>query len=117
MVAGGGYGSSELTTIRTPEPFDFKPSENWPKWKKQFEQFWVASGLAKEDEPRQVNTLLYCLSEEADDVLASTSIIAEGKKKYAMVLEKFDTFFQVKKNVTSSKKIQWNSISLLSIVL
>ena len=85
--------------LRTPEPFDFKQPDNWPKWKKRFEQFRVASGLATEDESRQVNTLLYCLGEEADDVLASTNITDEGKKKYATVVEKFDAFFQVRKNV------------------
>jgi hypothetical protein len=82
-----------------PEPFDFKQPDNWPKWKKRFEQYRVAFGLSAEDKPRQVNTLLYCLGEEADDVLASTNITAEGKKKYATVLEKFDAFFQVRKNV------------------
>ena len=57
-----------------------------------------ASGLTKEDEPRQVNTLLYCLGEESDDVLAS-NITEESKKKYATFLEKVDVFFQVRKNV------------------
>ena len=80
MVAAVGYGSMNLQ-LRTPEPFDFKQPDNWSKWKKRFEQFRVASGLTKEDEPRQVNTLLYCLGEEADDVHASTNITEEGKKK------------------------------------
>ena len=85
--------------LRAPEPFDFKQPDNWPKWKKRFEQFRVASGLSKEDESRQVNTLLYCLGEEADDVLTSTNITEDDRKKYATVLAKFDAFFQVRKNV------------------
>lgn len=85
--------------LKTPEPFDFKQPDNWPKWKKRFEQFRVASGLAKEDEARQVSTLLYCLGEEADDVLSSTNIKADDRKKYETVLAKFDGFFQVRKNV------------------
>ena len=40
------------------------------------------SGLDKEDEGRQVSTLLYCLGEEAHDVLTSTSISAKDRKKY-----------------------------------
>ena len=41
----------------------------------------------------------YCLGEEAHDVLTSTSISAEDKKVYAKVLEKFDGYFDVRKNV------------------
>ena len=86
--------------LTTPEPFDFKQPDNWPKWKKRFEQFRVASGLATETEPRQVSTLLYCLGDEADDVLTSTNISADDRKKYDKVMEKFDAFFQARKNMT-----------------
>ena len=72
--------------LKTPKPFNFKQPDNWPKWKKRFEQFRVASGLATEDEA----TLLYCLGEEADDVLSSTNIKADDRKKYETVLAKFD---------------------------
>ena len=60
--------------LRIPEPFDFKELHNWFKWKKHFEQFWVASGLSKENKSSQVNNLLYSLRKEAVDVLASTNI-------------------------------------------
>ena len=46
-----------------------------------------------------MSTLLYCLGEEADDVLTSTNITAENRKKFADVLQKFDEFFKVRKNV------------------
>ena len=48
---------------------------------------------------KQVNTLLYCLGEEADAVLASTHATEEEKKSYDSVLGKFDSFFKVRKNV------------------
>ncbi len=67
--------------LKVPELFDFKQPDNWPKWKKCFEQFRVASGLSKEDEPRQVSTLLYCLGEEADNILTSTNIKNDDRKK------------------------------------
>ena len=85
--------------LRPPDRFDFKQPDNWSKWKKRFEQFRIASGLAKDDEARQVSTLLYCLGEEAEDVLASTRITDDEMKKYTSVLTKFDEFFQVRKNV------------------
>jgi len=85
--------------LRPPEPFDFKKPDGWAKWKRRFEQFLSASGLDKEDEARQVSTLLYCLGEEAEGVLASTNISEEARKKYKDVMEKLDEHFRVRRNV------------------
>ena len=71
----------------------------WPRWRKCFEQFRIASGLSTEGEERQVNTLLYCLGDDAEDVLRSTNISEEDRKKFNVVRDKFDQFFQVRKNV------------------
>ena len=86
-------------SLQPPQPFPFDTPDEWPKWRRRFEQFCVASGLSKEDEERQVSTLLYCLGEEADDVLTSTNISAESRKKYDDVLAKFYTHFKVRKNI------------------
>ena len=85
--------------ITPPEKFDFKKPDEWLKWKRRFEHFLSASGLDKEDEARQASTLLYCLGEEAHDVLASTNISTEDSKKYSKVLKKFDDPFDVRKNI------------------
>ena len=75
-----------------------RPDE-WPKWKKRFQQYRSASGLDAESEPRQVDTLLYCLGEEADSVLSSTNISSANRKKYDRVMEKFDGYFEVRRNI------------------
>ena len=85
--------------LRPPEPFDFKSPDGWLKWKRRFEQYRDASGLSGESDARQVSTLLYCLGEEANDVLASTNISEANKKKFSKVMEKFDGFFKVRHNV------------------
>ena len=85
--------------LQPPAPFRFDAPDEWPRWKRRFEQFRTASGLSEEGEERQVCTLLYCLGEEAEDVLTSTNITAESRKKYSDVLGKFDDFFKVRKNV------------------
>ena len=85
--------------LQHPEQFDFKSPDNWPKWKKRFQQFRVASGLSASPETQQVSTLLYCLGEEAESVLESTNITTENRNNYARVVEKFDEFFAVRKNV------------------
>jgi len=84
---GGSGGMANTIPLRPPEPFDFKKPDGWVKWKRRFEQFLSASGLDKEDEARQVSTLLYCLGEEAEGVLASTNISEEARKKYKDVME------------------------------
>ena len=86
-------------TLQAPGPFQFKSPDEWPKWRRRFEQYRVASGLAKEDDERQVSALLYCLGEEADDVLTSTNISSDSRKVFADVLKKFDEFFKVRKNI------------------
>ena len=63
-------------------PFNFKSPNEWPRWKRRFEQFRQATGLSDQAGERQVSTLLYCLGEEAEDNLL-----------------KFDEFFKVRRNV------------------
>ena len=82
-----------------PDPFDFRNPDDWPRWKRRFQQFCEASGLSGESASKQISTLLYCLGEEAECVLASTNATAEDCADYDRVLEKFDGHFNVRKNV------------------
>ena len=52
-----------------------------------------------QSDARQVNTLLYCLGEEANDVLASTHISEADRKVFSKVMEKLDEYFKVHHNV------------------
>ena len=100
MVAAVG-SNREMAQIRLQPPnrFNFREPEEWPRWKRRFEQFRVASGLKTEDPEKQVSTLLYCLGEEAEAVLESTNINDDERKVYDTVLKKFDDFFRIRKNV------------------
>ena len=81
------------------EPFDISKPDEWPRWKRRFEQFRFASSLSEEDNQRQVSTLLYCLGEGAEDVLSPTNISVDERKAYSAVLKKFDDFFLIRKNI------------------
>ena len=85
--------------LQPPDPFDFKSPDDWPCWRRRFEQFRSAAGLQDASATKQVNTLLYCLGEEAESVLMSTNITEEDRKDYSKVLEKFDDFLKVRRNV------------------
>ena len=85
--------------LQPPGQFDFTNPDDWPRWKRRFEQFRVASGLTEDSAKKQISTLLYCLGEEAEAVLASTNATADERKVYDTVVSKFDGFFGVRKNV------------------
>lgn len=85
--------------LQPPPPFPFHKPDEWTKWRKRFAQFRLASGLSKESVERQISTLLYTMGEEADDILMSTNISEADQQVYSKVLDKFDAFFQVRKNV------------------
>ena len=81
------------------QQINFKKPDEWAKWKRRFEQFLSTSGLDKENDALKINTLLYCLGEEAEGVLSSTGITEESRKKYADVVAKFEEHFKVCRNV------------------
>ena len=85
--------------LQPPEHFDFKSPDGWPKWKRRFEHFRAASGLSATSAAQQVSTLLYCLGEETDIVLLSTNITEEERGVYETVMQEFDEFFQLRRNV------------------
>ena len=66
---------------------------------RRFEQYWAASGLSIEEEGKQLNTLLYCLGEEAGKIIAACDATDKAKKVYAEAVHMFNTFFGVKKNL------------------
>ena len=73
--------------------------DQWPQWKRRFEECRSATALDAESETRLVSVLLYCMGKTAGDVLMSTKISEEDRKKYSSVLSKFDEFFDVRRNV------------------
>ena len=87
------------STPPPPGAFNFSKPDEWPRWLKRFKQYRSAAGLAGESEARQVDTLLYCMGEEAEDVLTSTNISAEDREKYDKVIEHFESHFKVRRNV------------------
>ena len=73
--------------------------EEWPKWSRRFERFRQASGLAKEEEESQINTLIYAMGDQADDILNSFKLSTTQLKQYHTVKTKFDEHFVVRRNV------------------
>lgn len=85
--------------IQPPEPFDFNKPLEWTKWIRRFERFRQASNLTTNSEENQVNTLIYCMGDEADDVLRGLKLSDADMKKYDKVKDGFRDFFIVRKNI------------------
>ena len=92
LIHGGSDGMASNVSLKPPGKFDFKHPDTWLKWKRRFQQYLTATGLDKEDDARKVNVLLYCLGEESDDVLTSTNISNDDRKKYDAVIDKYMGF-------------------------
>ena len=84
--------------VSPPDKFSFKPDE-WPKWIQIFERFHKATGLDKQSDENQVNTLIYTMGDQADDVHISCELTQEQEKSFEEVKEKFENYFLVKRNV------------------
>lgn len=60
---------------QAPDPLNFaRAGEEWPKWIRRFERYRIVSGLSTKTEVEQVNALIYCMGDQADDVFISLQI-------------------------------------------
>ena len=85
--------------VTPPENFSFPHPEEWPKWICRFERFRQVSGLDAKEEETRVSNLIYCMDNEADDILRSFGLSAEDSKKYSVVIGKFESHFVPRRNV------------------
>ena len=67
----------------------FRNLSDWQRWKRRFQQFREASGPQGEFQSKQVNTLLYCMGEEAEAVLSTTKATEDDRKTYYALLANY----------------------------
>ena len=85
--------------IQLPEKFNFSRTEDWPKWIRRFERYRQASELNKKDDTLQINTLIYAMGHQAEDILTSLKLTQDELKKYDTVKAKLDSYFVIRRNV------------------
>ncbi|GBN97820.1 hypothetical protein AVEN_212559-1 [Araneus ventricosus] len=93
--------------INPPENFTFSTPCNWSKWKMRFERYRIASGLSTKTGNEQVNSLLYIMGEQAEDIFSSFGLSETEQDDFDIVLKKFNDHFVVKKN-TIFERAQFN---------
>ena len=57
------------------------------------------SGLDAKEEESQVSNLIYCMGDEADDILRSFGLSAADSKTYRVVKDKFESHSVPRRNV------------------
>ena len=86
IVAQAAMAAQAITVancqVPSPEKFSFKP-EDWTRWIRRFE-------TSREN---QVNTLVYCMGEEVDDIMVSFGLNADDAKQYESVKNRFESQF------------------------
>ena len=85
--------------VTPPESFNFKNPEVFDRWLSRFERFRIASGLNDKSGEQQVNTLIYCMGREADDIFQSFNLTTAQQKQYDGVKKKFQDHFVIRRNV------------------
>ncbi|KAL7870545.1 hypothetical protein SRHO_G00080420 [Serrasalmus rhombeus] len=89
----------ERFQIPPPPKFDFTRPEEWPKWIKRFDRFRIASGLELQAEENQVNTLIYTMGDEAEDIITALQLTVIEASQYNAVKNKLNAHFVVRRNV------------------
>ena len=85
--------------VKPPEQFNFTRPEEWPKWYRRYERFSTASGLDDKDWKSRVNTLIYSMGNEAEDIFRLFSLTEGEQVDFAKVQAKFEEYFVKRRNV------------------
>lgn len=59
------YYLAIMQKFNPPENFDFSRPSNWPEWKQRFSRYSIATELVKENDDKQINTLIYAMGKAA----------------------------------------------------
>lgn len=87
--------SSMQLALAAPEEFSFVPSE-WEKWIRRFERYRMGNRLQESSEKTQVNILIYCMGEKAEEIYTS---FTPEPETYDACVKKFEEYFIPKRNI------------------
>lgn len=93
-----------MAQYRSPPPLNFQEPK-YEAWKSQFMTFRLVTKLHKDDDEVQVASLKYCMGPESEEIMKTFSLSEGDKKKFEIVLKKFDEYFKPKVNVIRMRRI------------
>src|SRR5258705_5539742 len=84
--------------ITPPGPFSFANPAEWPRWYRRFDRFRRASGLATQPSGEQVNTLIYSMGDQAEDIIHSFHLTEEQSGDYDVIVTRLENHFIVRRH-------------------
>ena len=93
--------------LSMPEKFDFDDPGSWARWSARWKRYREASGLKNQPETDQINSLLYVLGDQAEDIVLSRNITEDTHNN---VLGAFDTYFGLRRNLIA-ERAKFNRLS------
>ncbi len=94
-----------MAKLQPPEAFDFSHPEKWPEWRRRFERYRIATKLNKETAEIQINTLVYTMGEDADNILDTLPLTEENRMDYDRVMTAFHDHF-----VPRANPVHWRAM-------
>ncbi|XP_067944926.1 uncharacterized protein [Watersipora subatra] len=86
--------------VDNPKSLDFaNAATEWSDWLRRFKRFCNISGLAYQSNEVQVDTLLYIMGRESDDIYDQLEFDEEEERTLDVVTEAFTQYFQPRRNV------------------
>lgn len=73
-------------------------SENWRRFKRNYEIFEVATGVSTKEEPIKISTFLNAVGPETVDIFDTLGLTALQKQSYTEVTKALETFCRARKN-------------------
>ncbi|XP_047998796.1 uncharacterized protein K02A2.6-like [Leguminivora glycinivorella] len=89
-------------TTPPPQPFTFKATD-WENWIIRFEQYRETTRLKMLPSETQVNSLLYIMGAQANNVITSMKLSESDMKSYDIVKAKFESYYSARKTKMYSR--------------
>ena len=102
-VVNNSYSAPRL---HPPDKFDFNDPGQWTRWRARWMRYREASRLNTQSDREQVNTLVYTLGEQAEDVILARAIPEDNHDN---LITAFDRYFGVRTN-TIVERAKFNKL-------
>ena len=84
-----------IPRLNPPDKFDFNDPGQWSRWKARWLRYREASRLCEQAEKEQINTLVYTLGPQAEDVILAKAI---PEDTHDNLIKSFDDYFGIRTN-------------------
>ena len=82
-----------------PEPMEFDRPQTWPQWVKRFGRYMEVTGKDTDTDTKKISNLVFFMGSRAEKILLTFDLSEADSIKYTKVVEAFENYFLVKRNL------------------